>query len=189
MMDNIPLGSPLLSRIAPNNAFLGTTTASPLPTFNNRTSDLGKALEREKQAKTAAQGAAAGLPAGAPNPLGLEGNSDGSKYAKYGPFQKDLFRLLYGPGGPLRALLSGAPDAGYEAGVQRGLGQLNQNLASQGIYGSGLAAKASANYLAGAAQGREENRLQTLLQAAQPFGLIPKSGSSGGGGILGILGL
>jgi hypothetical protein len=115
-------------------------------------------------------------------PLGGKSKSPKTKLL-WGPGQKDLFRGLYGEGGPLQALFGGGPDAGYEAGVNRGMSQLNQNLASQGIFGSPLGGAAASNYLAQAAMGREQNRMQTLLSASRPFG----GGSSGGGGGGGIL--
>jgi hypothetical protein len=112
-------------------------------------------------------------------PLG--GGGGGKTKLLWGPGQQDLFGQLYGAGGPLQALFGGGPDVGYEAGVNRGMEQVNQNLAGQGLFGSPLGGLAATQYLGQAQQGREQNRMQTLLSAARPFG----GGAGGGGGGIG----
>ena len=84
--------------------------------------------------------------------------------------QRDLGDDLFGPGGPLRALFEGGPDPGYEAGVNRGIGNLNSALSSQGLFGSPLGARSAVDFTGKAAIGREQNRLSTLLGAIQPYG-------------------
>lgn len=105
------------------------------------------------------------------------------KASKQKPFffegQKELGASLFGANGPLRALLTGAPDVGYEAGVNRGLQQLNRNQAGQGIYGQPLAQRAAADYIAQSNVGREQNRLQTLLSAVSPMGALGKGSQPG----------
>jgi len=94
--------------------------------------------------------------------------------------QKELGKLLFADGGPFKSLLGGGPDAGFEAGVARSQQALTSNLAAQGLSGTPLAARAAMNLQAKAAQGREENRLETLLNAVQPAGT---KGSSLKGGV------
>lgn len=94
--------------------------------------------------------------------------------------QKDIGNSLFQPGGDIWALLRGAPSLGYEAGVNRGYQQLNQQLAGQGMVGQPLGDLKGINYAAQVGQGREENRLSTLLGAINPYGT--GSGTQGGKG-------
>lgn len=99
--------------------------------------------------------------------------------------QKDLFRDLFQPGGAVWSLFRGAPDAGYEAGVSRGLQGLNQNLSQQGLFGSPLGARAAMNYAGLAAQGRDQNRFQNMLSATRPIG----AGGGGGNSTMSMFGI
>ena len=116
--------------------------------------------------------------------MSLPSSSGSSQKPVFFDGQKDLGNALFAPGGPFRALLGGGPDPGYEAGVARSQQALNQNLAQQGIQGSPLAARAAVNFQAQAAQGREQNRLDTLLNAVQPAGASGRSSSGSGLGKL-----
>ena len=93
--------------------------------------------------------------------------------------QKELGNMLFAKGGPFAALLGGGPDVGFEAGVNRGQQALNQNLAGQGLLGTPLAARAAVNFQGQAQKGREQNRLDTLLNAVQPAGTSSQSGRTG----------
>lgn len=84
--------------------------------------------------------------------------------------QRALGDMLFAKGGPFEALLSGGPDVGFEAGAARSQQTLNENLAGQGLAGQPLAAKAQVDFQSQVAQGRESNRLETLLNAVQPSG-------------------
>jgi len=116
--------------------------------------------------------------------MSLPSSSSSSQKPVFFEGQKDLGNSLFAPNGPFAALLRGGPDAGYEAGVNRSQQALTQNLAQQGLQGSPLAARAAVNFQAQAAQGREQNRLDTLLNAVQPAGTSGRSGSGSGLGKL-----
>lgn len=118
--------------------------------------------------------------------MGLFGGSSSKSKPYFFPGQKSLAELLFGPLGPFASMLGGGPDPGYQAGVNRAFGQLNQNLSQQGLFGSPLGARAATDLATGAAVGAEQNRLQNLLAAIQPAG---SKSEAGGGGILGLLGL
>lgn len=110
--------------------------------------------------------------------MGGGGKSTSKPYFFEG--QKDIAKSIFAPGGPIASLLGGAPDVGYEAGINRGTQQLNQNLASAGLFGQPLGARAQVDFLSKAAVGREQNRLSNLLGAIQPAGSSSVSGGKGG---------
>ena len=98
--------------------------------------------------------------------------------------QKDFGEALFAPGSPLWALLQGGPDAGLERQALRGAEGLTNNLAQQGLTGTGLAAKALQGYQTNVAGQRQDNMFQVLLNAMRPTSTT--STSSPGGGTFGL---
>jgi hypothetical protein len=70
------------------------------------------------------------------------------------------------------ALLNGGPNAGLERQIARGGEGLTQNLAQQGLTGTGLAAKSLGNYQTQAAGQRQDNLVEIMLNAMKPAGSV-----------------
>lgn len=84
----------------------------------------------------------------------------------------------------LPALFGGAPDAATEAGINRSQQAVGQQLASQGLTGSGLAARAAADVQKGALEARANQRFDMINRIFSPMG----GQSTGGTGPLGFTG-
>jgi hypothetical protein len=97
------------------------------------------------------------------------GKSDGSSKPIWADAQKevrdDVFRNLLFP-----QAFGGAPDAGTEASINRGREGLTEQLATQGLSGTGLAGRAVGNYEQGALQDREKGRQAVIDRILAPLG-------------------
>ena len=93
--------------------------------------------------------------------------------------QKDFGNALFAPGGFFESLLGGAPDPGTERGIQRNTANQADALASQGLTGSGLAAKSISDSTTQTNFGLQDNLFEKLMAGIQPAGSIGSGGSSG----------
>ena len=112
----------------------------------------------------------------------MSGQSSKSE-VKFFRGQKDIGEALFAPGGPFESLLRGAADPAFEAGVDRSRQALAEDQAKRGLVDSPLGFKGAVDLEAQASTGREQNRLQTLVQGVQPIGTTSKGG---GGGICAV---
>jgi hypothetical protein len=117
--------------------------------------------------------------------FGGGGGGDSKSKPYLFPGQEEFGSAMFAPGSPLWSLLQGGPNVGMERQALRGAEGLTNNLAQQGLTGSGLAAKSLTNYQTGVAGQRQDNMYQILLQAMRPTATISTSGG-GGGGTFGI---
>jgi hypothetical protein len=98
------------------------------------------------------------------------GGSSSSSKPVFFEGQKELAEGLFKPGGAFASILSGAPNAAFEAGANRSRDQLNRNLQQQGLLGSPLAARAQLDFESKTASSSEQNQLQNLQSIIQPIG-------------------
>jgi hypothetical protein len=112
----------------------------------------------------------------------LSGGGSSSKPTFFPGQRENFITPVFAEGGPVASLLTGAPDPGFEAGVQRGSQRLGESLSDQGLTGSGLAAKAFTDFGTRATQGREALRMDQILKFIQPAGTSSISNS----GLLGL---
>ena len=98
------------------------------------------------------------------------GGSSSSSKPVFFAGQRELADSLFKPGGVFASLLTGAPNAAFESGSNRSREALNRNLASQGLLGTPLGARAQTQFESQVATGREQNQLQNLLAVIQPAG-------------------
>lgn len=105
----------------------------------------------------------------------------------YLPGQKDFGGSLFAPGGYFQQLLGGGPNVGLERQAARGAEGLTNNLAQQGLTGSGLAAKSMTDYQSKVTGQRQDNLTEILLNAMRPGSSVSTGGTpSKFGGLFGI---
>ena len=114
------------------------------------------------------------------------GAKQSSSKPSYLPGQKEFGAELFAPGGYFYSLLQGGPNAGLERQALRGAEGLTNNLAQQGLTGSGLAAKSLTNYQTGVAGQRQDNLPEVLMNAMRPGATVSTGGSAKLGGIFGL---
>jgi hypothetical protein len=113
--------------------------------------------------------------------MGSGGSGSQQSKPVFLPGQKDLAtEILMGVLGPLA--LGGAPDPGSQINAARSREGLNQTLATQGLTGSGLAAKSAAGLEQGLAANDAKQRFDVIQRIFSPLG----QGSSGGSTQVGI---
>jgi hypothetical protein len=104
------------------------------------------------------------------------GSSSNSSKPVFLPGQKDMAtEILMGILGPMA--MGGAPDAGTQVANNRGRQGLNQQLAQQGLTGSGLAAKSAVGLEQGFAENAAKQRFDIINRIFSPLGQAG-SGSS-----------
>ena len=99
-------------------------------------------------------------------------NSSSKSSIQFYPGQKEFAGQLFDPGGLFQTLLGGGPNPGLERQISRGQDNLTAGLAQQGLTGSGLAAKSLTGYQTQAAGQRQDNLVETMLNAIRPAGSV-----------------
>jgi len=112
------------------------------------------------------------------------GGGDSKSGPVWLPGQKDFGAAIFAPGSPLWDLFGGGPNPGFERQALRGQEALTNNLAQQGLTGTGLAAKATTNYQSQVTGGRQDNLMNVLAAFMRPTATSSTSG--GGGGSFGL---
>jgi hypothetical protein len=108
--------------------------------------------------------------------MGSGGGSNQSSKPVFLPGQQDMAtQILMSVLGPL--VLGGAPDPGTQANAARSREGLNQTLATQGLTGSGLAAKSAQGLEQGLDMNQARQRFDFINRIFSPLGQS-SSGSS-----------